>query len=344
MIIVRTPLRISFFGGGTDLRDWLMRPAPGAVLSTTIDKYVYVQLRKLPALFQFNYRVAWGMLEEVNAVSQIQNPVVRAVLEHYGVNDRTGYEIIYNADLPSRSGLGSSSAFTVSMLNALMGDQGKLCSKRILASEAIRVERDLLKEAGGLQDQIATAYGGCNRIDFDSNGDFSVAPVRLSNARRSALESRLMLFFTGFTRSASDVEAAKTKNIGARQSELMRLYEIVGEGQTILEDESTPLDAFGRLLHETWTLKRTLAEGVSNCAVDEAYEAARAAGALGGKLLGAGGGGFLMMYVPPEKALSVRAAMSKLAHVPIKMDREGASVVLYAPELDDNYLRALACA
>ncbi len=342
MIIVRTPLRVSFFGGGTDHPSWFGRPEPGGVLSTSIDKFVYIQLRKLPAVFDFNYRVAWGMLEEVKSIAEIQHPVVRAVLEHYGPDKESGYEVIYNADLPSRSGLGSSSAFTVSMLHAFLGDHGKLCSKRFLATEAIRVEQELLSEPVGSQDQIAAAYGGLNRIDFEPDGSFRVSPIRMTQKRRAQLEGRLMMFFTGFIRSASAVELSKIKEFDNRQAEMHRLYEMVSEGQAILEDESRSLDDFGRLLHEGWMNKRALSTEVSSPAIDRAYDAARAAGALGGKLLGAGGGGFLLVYAPPEKKAAVIAALGAMAHVPIKMEREGTSIVLYAPELDDNYETATA--
>ncbi len=342
MIIVRTPLRISFFGGGTDHPSWFKRPAPGAVLSTSINKYIYVQLRKLPAVFDFNYRVAWGMPEEVKTIEEIQHPVVRAVLSHYGKHEESGYEVIYNADLPSRSGLGSSSAFTVSLLHAFLGDRGVLCSKRMLASEAIRVEQDYLQEPVGSQDQVAAAYGGLNRIDFEPDGDFRVTPVRISAHRRQMLEERLMMFFTGFTRAASGVEALKIKNFDERVTEMMRLYHLVDEGQRILEDDSRSLDDFGALLHEGWMQKRALTNAVSNEKIDAAYEAARAAGAIDGKLLGAGGGGFLLLYAPPERHEDVRAALSGLTYVPVAMEREGTSVVLYAPELDTNYQTAAA--
>ena len=339
MIIVRTPLRVSFFGGGTDHPSWFNRPEPGAVLSTSIDKYIYIQLRKLPAVFDFNYRVAWRMLEEVKSISEIQHPVVRAVLEHYGASDQSGFEVIYNADLPARSGLGSSSAFTVAMLHAFLGDHGKLCSKRFLASEAIRVEQDLLKETVGCQDQIAAAYGGLNRIDFESDGGFRVSPVRISGARKAQLEGRLMMFFTGFTRSASEVETAKVKDSDKHAGALRAIYNQVETGQSILESDSADIDDFGRLLHDAWMQKRNLSEGVSNAFIDDAYNAAISAGALGGKLLGAGGG-FLLVYAPEARVDAVKQALSKLVHVPFRMEGDGASVVLYAPDHSTHH-RAL---
>ena len=343
MIIARTPLRISFFGGGTDHPDWFDRPERGAVLSTTINKYVYVQLRRLPALFEFNYRIAWGLLEEVNSVRDIQHPVVRRLLEHYGGSDETGYEIVYNADLPSRTGLGSSSAFTVALLHAWFGNHERLCSKSLLAREAIFMERELLRETVGYQDQIAAAYGGLNRIDFDPGGSFKVSSVQVPFARREKLQDSLMLFFTGFSRSAQAIEKLKLARYDERTRELRALYAMVSEGEQILRDTKRSLDEFGDLLHEGWLAKRSLDSSVSNGFIDDAYEAARAAGARGGKILGAGGGGFLLVYVPRERQQAVKEALRKLTHVPFQMEREGTSVVLYNPELASNYLAAAAC-
>jgi D-glycero-alpha-D-manno-heptose-7-phosphate kinase len=342
MIIVRSPLRVSFFGGGTDHPSWFNRPEPGAVLSTTIDKYIYVQLRRLPAVFDFNYRVAWGMLEEVKTLNEIQHPVVREALRHYAVADETGYEVIYNADLPSKSGLGSSSAFTVSFLHALFGNYERLCSKPSLAREAIFVEQQLLKETVGCQDQIAAAYGGLNRIDFSAGGDHRVTPLPVPGARRQELENSMMMFFTGFTRSADEIEKRKLANFGNRTAELRAMYEMVNEGERILLDPTRPISQFGDLLHHAWMAKRSLDDSVSNSFIDEQYEAARRAGALGGKLLGAGGGGFLLMFVPPNRQAAVKAVMDGLTYVPLRMERDGTSVVLYNPELTSNYLTAAA--
>jgi D-glycero-alpha-D-manno-heptose-7-phosphate kinase len=342
MIIVRTPLRVSFFGGGTDHPTWFNQSEPSAVLSTTINKYVYVQLRRLPAVFDFNYRIAWGILEEVKTLEEIQHPVVREVLKHYAPAEDTGYEVIYNADLPSKTGLGSSSAFTVSFLHAFLGNQEKLCSKAFLAREAIFVEQELLKETVGCQDQIAAAYGGLNRIDFQAGGDHRVRPLHLQAARRLELERSMMLFFTGFTRSADSIEKRKLANFPDRTSELRAIYEMVNEGERILLDTSRPVADLGDLLHQAWMLKRKLDDSVSNQFIDERYEDARKAGALGGKLLGAGGGGFLMMFVPPDRQPAVMEAMRGLSYVPLCMERDGTSVVLYNPELTSNYIPAMA--
>ncbi len=342
MIIVRTPLRVSFFGGGTDHPTWFERPEPGAVLSTTIDKFVYVQLRRLPAVFDFNYRIAWGMLEEVKTVSEIQHPVVRCLLSQCADPSDTGYEVIYNADLPSRTGLGSSSAFTVSLLHAYYGNLGRLCSKTFLAREAIRVEQKLLRESVGCQDQIAAAHGGFNRIDFQPGGEYRIKPLHVNPVRRAELESCLMMFFTGFTRSADEIEKRKIAKFQDRTTELRAIYRMVDQGEQILLDDRQPLAQFGELLHEAWTTKRTLDECVTNERIDQLYDTAREAGAIGGKLLGAGGGGFLMLYVPHERQTQVRAALGDLAHVPIRMEQNGTSVVLFNPELASNYLMAEA--
>jgi D-glycero-alpha-D-manno-heptose-7-phosphate kinase len=342
MIIVRSPLRVSFFGGGTDHPSWFNRPEPGAVLSTSINKYIYVQLRRLPAVFNFNYRIAWGMLEEVKSLNEIQHPVVREALKHYATVDDSGYEVIYNADLPSRTGLGSSSAFTVSFLHAFFGNLERLCSKPFLAREAIYVEQQLLKETVGCQDQIAAAYGGLNRVDFFPNGDHRVTPIQLQSARRNELERSLMMFFTGFTRSADTIEKRKVAKFSDRVGELRSIYEMVNEGERILLDPSKPLSQFGELLHEAWVQKRKLDESISNPFIDHSYEAARKAGAIGGKLLGAGGGGFLLMFVPPDRQAAVQRAMQDLTYVPFCMERDGTSIVLYNPELTSNYLTAQA--
>jgi D-glycero-alpha-D-manno-heptose-7-phosphate kinase len=342
MIIVRSPLRVSFFGGSTDHPSWFERPEPGAVLSTTIDKYIYVQLRRLPAVFDFNYRVAWGILEEVKTLNEIQHPVVREVLRYYAGAEETGYEVIYNADLPSKTGLGSSSAFTVSFLHAFFGNQERLCSKPLLAREAIFVEQKLLKEAVGCQDQIAAAYGGLNRIDFSATGDHRVTPLHIPAARRIELEDSMMMFFTGFTRSSEEIERRKIAKFLERTVELRAIYETVNEGERILVDSARPIAEFGELLHHAWMVKRKLDDSVSNTFIDERYESARKAGALGGKLLGAGGGGFLLMFVPPERRPGVMDAMGGLTYVPLRMERDGTSIVLYNPELTSNYVPAAA--
>lgn len=344
MIIVRTPLRVSFFGGGTDHPTWF-RTNPGAVLSTTIDKYVYITLRRLPPIFDFKYRVAWRMLEQTKQIADIQHPVVRTVLENYAPPLDCGYEIVYHADLPARSGLGSSSAFTVAALHAIWAHSGRPTPKLMLAREAVRVEQNLLKEPVGSQDQTAVAFGGLNQIDFGSDGSLTVDPVDIAPRRRAELQSHLIIVFTNFTRDAGVIEKKKTENFAAKQAQLRRMYEMVGEGRTILENRTVPMADFGALLGEAWQSKKQLADGVSNAPIDHAYDVAIEAGALGGKLLGAGGGGFLLFFAPPEKHADVLAALNGVelgagtrpVHVPIQLENDGSRIVLHDPELTSNY-------
>jgi D-glycero-alpha-D-manno-heptose-7-phosphate kinase len=286
--------------------------------------------------------VAWGFLEEVKTLNEIKHPVVREVLRNYATADDSGYEIIYNADLPSRTGLGSSSAFTVSMLHAYFGNLGRLCPKSVLAREAIYVEQQLLKETVGCQDQIAAAYGGLNRIDFANGGDYIVRPMNIAPSRRQMLEASLMMFFTGFTRSAETIEKNKVDQLDDHVSEMRNIYEMVNEGEKILLDSRRSLSEFGELLDYAWSEKRKLHVSVSNESIDGYYEAARQAGALGGKLLGAGGGGFLLMFVPPDARAAVLSALADLTYVPFQMERDGTSVALYNPDLTSNYLTAAA--
>lgn len=337
MIIARTPLRVSFFGGGTDHPTWYKAGNNGAVLSTSINKYVYTILRPLPPIFDFNYRIAWRITEQVQTVDEIQHPVVREVLKHYAPDDGVGYELAYNADLPARSGLGSSSSFSVSALHALFHHLGREVSKDILTQEAIRVEQDYLKEPVGSQDQTAAAYGGLNRIDFKQNGDILVEPVDISPKRKAAFASHLMMFFTGFTRDAGSVEKKKVENFDAKRAQLERMYTMVEEGNEILENRNTPLAEFGLLLNDAWMAKRSLSDGVSNGPIDTLYAAAIGAGALGGKLLGAGGGGFLLFFVPPEKQDAVRIALAACrgeggkspVEVPIAPEEGGSHVIFH---------------
>lgn len=345
MIIVRTPLRVSFFGGGTDHPSWYLRNGRGAVLSTSIDKYVYITLRNLPPIFDFNYRIAWRIVEQTKTVAEIQHPVVRAVLENYTGVEAAGFEIVYHADLPARSGLGSSSAFTVAALHAMLQHRGLASPKQVLAREAIRVEQELLSEPVGSQDQVAVAYGGLNRIDFSSTTDISVSEIDISPRRKRLLEDHLMMFFTGFTRDAGAIEKLKIQSFDARSREMERLYDLVGQGQEILENPNLQLSEFGGLLHDAWMQKRALAPSVSNAPIDAAYDAARRAGASGGKLLGAGGGGFLLVFAPPEKHSAVTSAICavdlgqgrRAKHVPIRFEGEGSSVVLHKPEFAANF-------
>lgn len=340
MIITRTPLRVSFFGGGTDHPVWYQAGNPGAVLSTSINKYVYMILRPLPPIFDFNYRVAWRILEQVKTIDEIQNPVVREVLRNYAPSDGTGYELAYNADLPARSGLGSSSSFTVSALHALNQHLEHETSKAYLTREAIRVEQEFLSEPVGSQDQTAAAYGGLNRIDFRQNGDIDVEPVDISPRRKALFQDHLMLFFTRFTRDAGKIEADKVQNFDAKAQQLNKMYGMVEKGCEILEDRNIPMIEFGKLLNEAWQSKRSLAASVSNPAIDRMYDVSIEAGASGGKLLGAGGGGFLLLFVSPEKQQKVRQAIAtydvgggiRPIEVPFGLDSTGSEVILHNRE------------
>ncbi len=333
MVIIRTPLRISFLGGGTDHPAWIKEHG-GAVLSASINKYVYLQIRNLPSIYQFNFRVVWRIIEQVGGIDEIEHPVVREVLRHYFPHAPKRFEIAYNADLPSRTGLGSSSAFTVAMLQGLYAQQGQLISQAELAREAMRVEQDLLKEPVGCQDQVAVACGGLNRIDFIQDGSFRVVPLPLTATKRDALEQHLMLFFTHFDHDAGTIESSKLKNFGKKQSNLRRMQEMVDEGQAGLLSAADSISRFGNLLDEGWKLKRDLSDLVSNSEIDQAYQAAISAGASGGKLLGAGGGGFLLFIVEPHLQPKVREALKHMVEVPIRFEYRGSHIALYDPELD----------
>ena len=328
MIITRTPFRISFFGGGTDYPDWF-RERGGGVLATSIDKYCYISVRVLPPFFAHRYRLVYSVVENVVEIEEIQHPAVRAVLKWTGA-DR-GLEIHHDGDLPARSGLGSSSSFTVGLINALRALDGRLVSKEELARDAIHVEQCVIKEPVGSQDQISAAFGGFNRIEFLPNGMFDIQPIILPLERQQALEQHLMLFFSGVSRFSADVAKTKIENLKNRCTELTTMYQMVTEGLDILRSPSRSLDEFGRLLHEGWMLKRRLSDRVSTQHIDDIYETARSAGAIGGKVLGAGGGGFLVFFVPPEKQACVKARLNGLIHVPFKFDTAGSRVVLYQP-------------
>lgn len=323
MIISKTPFRISFFGGGTDYPLWY-REHGGAVLSTTFDKYCYVTCRGLPPFFDHKHRITYSRVEDVTQIADIQHPAIRAVLSEMSVDD--GLEIHCDADLPARSGIGSSSSFVVGLLNSLSAIRGRIQTKEWLAHEAIRIEQGVLKESVGSQDQVAAAYGGFNQIDFDPTGRISVNPVNLPQVRKTELNRHLMLFFTGFSRLSSEVAETKIKNLSRRKSELFEMKSMVSEGRSILESNSDIVD-FGKLLHETWQRKRNLSNRVSTDAIDEIYDVARRSGAVGGKLLGAGGGGFMLIFAQPEKHASIRTALSSLVFVPFEFESKGAQLV-----------------
>lgn len=328
MIITRTPFRISFFGGGTDYPTWY-RQNGGTVLATTIDKYCYVSCRYLPPFFEHRHRIVYSKIENVQTVDEIVHPAVRAILADMGP-DR-GLEIHHDGDLPARSGLGSSSSFTVGLVHTLMALEGKYASKDFLAAQAIRLEQDVMKEHVGSQDQVSAAYGGFNIIEFTRDDHFIVSPMILAKARTAELQSHLMLFFTGLSRFASEVAKSKIDNFSRKERELRRMGEMVAEAIMILQSGETPVLEFGRLLAEAWEYKRSLSDKVSTPEIDDIYDAGRRAGAIGGKLLGAGGGGFLLLFAPPEVQPAVRAALKHLVHVPFRFENDGSRVVMYQP-------------
>ena len=328
MIITRTPFRISFFGGGTDYPKWYQEHG-GVVLATTIDKYCYISCRYLPPFFEHKYRVVYSKIENVRNIDEIEHPAARAVLR-YMQCDR-GLEIHHDGDLPARSGLGSSSSFTVGLLNALMALQGRYISNDDLARLAIHVEQDLIKENVGSQDQISAAYGGLNRIEFHREGTFRVDPIILGQDRLCEFQNHLMLFFTGFSRIASEIAKSKIDNIKARTVELKRMKEIAHEAIELLQSTAS-LDEIGDLLDQSWQYKRSLSSKVSTADIDQIYETAIKAGAIGGKLLGAGGGGFMLFFVKPELQDRVRNALAHLIHVPFRFENGGSRVALYQPQ------------
>jgi D-glycero-alpha-D-manno-heptose-7-phosphate kinase len=328
MIISRTPFRISLFGGGTDYPSWY-REHGGSVIGTAIDKYCYITVRRLPPFFEHKSRIVYSQVELVQNVSEIKHPAVRGILNELGITD--GLEIHHDADLPARSGLGSSSSFTVGLLNALYALDNKMISKRKLGSEAIRVEQQVLNENVGSQDQLWAAFGGFNRIDFFPDDSFAVTPIIMPADRREELTGSIMMFFTGFSRFASDFAKDQVANINNRRSQLRMIHSIVDSAVDILRDPKAPLRELGELLHDSWRLKRELADSVSNSQIDEIYESGRDAGAIGGKLLGAGGGGFMVFLVEPGKREQVRERLKNLIHVSVSTDNDGSKIVLYQP-------------
>ncbi|MGD9560188.1 MAG: kinase [Oscillospiraceae bacterium] len=326
MVITQTPFRMSFFGGGSDFPEYF-RENGGSVLSTTFDKYCYVTVRHLPRFFEYKTHLTYSATEHVNDNSEIKHPAIREAMKMLDMHE---LRLTYDSDLPARSGLGTSSSFAVGMLNAFYALKGKYADKKKLADEAICLEREKCDEAGGWQDQIAAAYGGFNRIDF-SGDDYTVRPVIISPARKEELCGNLMLFFTGFSRFSADIQNDTRKQVTQKKADVGEMVKLVGDAERILTGKGA-LDAFGQLLDYTWHLKRGLSKGISTDGIDAVYEKAKAAGATGGKLLGAGGGGFLLFYVEKEKQSAVMAALSGLLHVPFDFEDGGSKVIHYAPE------------
>ena len=331
MIITQTPFRMSFFGGGTDMESFFIKHG-GAVLSTTVDKYCYVNVRHLPRFFDYSTELSYSRTERVTSIDDIEHPAIRNAMKMLDMHE---IRLTYEADLPARSGLGTSSSFAVGMLNAFYALKGKYADKKKLADEAIYLERVLCEEAGGWQDQIAASFGGFNRINFNTDGTYDVLPVIISPERKKNLNDNLMMFFTGFTRFSSDVQKANagTKETQeAKEKRYLEMLSLVDKAEQILTDKSADLDDFGRLLDHTWKLKKQTGSAVSTNSIDALYEKGVQAGALGGKLLGAGGGGFLVFYVQPEYQEAVKDAMKELMYIPFRFEDGGTRVIHYTPE------------
>ncbi len=329
MIITRTPLRISFFGGGTDYPVWY-REFGGAVLSTAIDKCCYITCRRLPPFFEYHSRLSYSRIENVDDNSKIEHPSARGCLQFMGVDE--GVELHHVADLPARTGLGTSSAFTVGLLLSLYALKGQMRDKHSLATDAIHVEQNVVGEAVGSQDQVSAAYGGFNRINFGQDGSIEVRQMLCSQERLALLQQHCALFFTGFSRTASEIAKEQIRLTPHRKRELETMHQMVNEAESIVSNPSRSIQDFGRLMHESWQVKRTLTGNISNSSLDEIYEAGRSAGALGGKLLGAGGGGFMLFFVPPERRKELRSRLKNLLCVPFGFSNRGSHVVVYEPE------------
>lgn len=328
MIISRTPFRISFFGGGTDYPGWFGEHG-GAVLATSIDKYCYITCRYLPPFFAYRSRVVYSKVESVQRNGDIEHPAARAVLKHLNIS--AGVEIHHDGDLPARTGLGSSSSFTVGLLHALHALNENICDKMALAREAIHIEQESLKENVGCQDQVMAALGGLQQVVFASNGAISASPLIINRKRLADFQGHLMLYFTGFSRIASEILEEQMRTMGRKKRELTRMREMVAEGTSLLTGKGKLAD-FGKLLDESWKLKKSLSSKVSTPVIDEIYEAAKKTGALGGKVLGAGGGGFVLLFAEPHRQKAIRRRLNKFLHVPFRFENEGSRIILYQPE------------
>lgn len=326
MIITQTPFRMSFFGGGTDFPGFYKEHG-GAVISTTFDKYCYVNVRHLPRFFDYSTELSYAKTERVTDVNDIVHPAIREAMKFLDMHE---IRLTYEADLPARSGLGTSSSFAVGMLYAFYALKGKYADKRKLADEAIYLERVLCKESGGVQDQIAASFGGFNRINFSQNG-YTVDPIVISPERKKQLNQNLMLFFTGFSRFSSDIQVSTQSAMKDKTAQLLEMYSLVDDAEQILVSKQD-LNEFGKMLDHTWKLKRGITNKISTDSIDGLYQKAIQAGATGGKLLGAGGGGFLLFYVEPDKQENVRRALEGLLHVPFEFEDTGTRIIHYTPE------------
>jgi len=328
MIISRTPFRISFFGGGTDYPAWY-REKHGAVLATTINKYCYISCRYLPPFFEHRSRIIYSKMEQVKNISEIRHPSVRACLTIVKIKD--GVEIHHDGDLPARTGLGSSSAFTVGLLNALNGLKGNIISKMELAKKAVYIEQEILKENVGSQDQICAAYGGFNLIEFSGNNRFKIHPITINQKKLDLLQDHLLLFFTGISRYASKIAKEQIKMIPHNNSELSEMFDMVHEAVNIVKGNAD-ISKFGRLLNESWQVKRRLSKLITTPEIDDIYYSAIRAGAVGGKLLGAGGGGFILFFAEPKMHYRIKKSLKHLLHVPFRFENFGSQIIFYDPD------------
>ncbi len=327
MVITQTPFRISFFGGGTDYPDYYLKYG-GKVIGSSINKFAYLTIRKLPPFFDYNYRIVYSKIESVKSPEKIIHPAVKHTLKFLNIN--YGISINYDGDLPARSGIGSSSSFTVGLLKGLYAIEEKIIDKKELAEKAIFIEQKLIKESVGSQDQTFASYGGFNKIEFLQNGEIIVNPILLNHDRLHQLQDNLMLFFSGISRVASKIAEHQLKKIEINKEKLDKMKELVDEAENIIYKNS--LDEFGELLDYAWKLKRSLSENITNHTIEEIYNKAKKAGAIGGKLLGAGGGGFILFYVPKNKQEKVREALKENIYVPFKFEFEGSKIIFYRKE------------
>lgn len=326
MIISRTPFRVSFFGGGTDFPDHFKRNG-GAVLSTTIDKYCYITLRRLPPFFEHKHRVVYSLIENANHIAEIKHPAVKAIYGRYRIEE--GLELHHDGDLPARSGLGSSSSFSVGLINAIEALNGRRVSKKFLAQEAIKIEQTVMGENVGCQDQIAVAHGGFNQINFLKDGDFDVNPLICDQEKINRLENHLMLFFTGVSRWSSEIQVAQIENMHKSADILGEMHQQVDIANDILTSSNRSIEEFGELLDRAWNLKKQLSNSISTDLIDSIYNSAMQAGAIGGKILGAGGGGFMLFFVRPDQKKKVKEALKNLIHVPFKFEKVGSQIIYY---------------
>ncbi len=328
MIISRTPHRISFFGGGTDYPSYY-RENGGKVIGAAIDKYCYLNVRKLPPFFDHTHRIVYSKSENVNSLDEIQHPSVRATLKYLNVD--YGISIHHDGDIPARSGMGSSSAFTAGLLNSMLALQGQYISKEDLSRETLKIEQEIIAENVGSQDQIFAAYGGFNIIEFMQNGQFMVTPMIIPAERLERFQDSMVLIYTGLSRIASEIAAEQISNTSQNTSKLDKMKQLVDEAATIISNPNRQLKEFGLLLNETWQLKKSLSTRIATPEIDELYAHAMKAGADGGKLLGAGGGGFMLFFIEPERREKLIAELSNYLHVPFRFDFEGSKIIVYRP-------------